>query len=222
MSFCSVLWHSPALPRQHPPPWPFPLGLQPWSGLGEALLKPLPPDVRHNIQAAFAAVAEAFGNLFGGQQQECRQVRGEMVGDPSGGGGALCVRCKCIKNERENGWHVDCLLTATIAAAAAAAGHQGQEILGLTPGSQHLPSKIFPLPLVQSLLCDFIVFHFLLMLCDYFFGHLIWCNTLQNFTGYACTQQQCVREHGRLPVPPRCGARVGSPGSRPAHCRVRT
>lgn len=40
----------------------------------EALLRPLPPDWRHNIQQVFSSIGEALGNLLGGQQGE-RRVR---------------------------------------------------------------------------------------------------------------------------------------------------
>lgn len=63
---CQVLNPHP-LPPSHPllcsPPPP---SLQPWSGVAEAILKPLPADWRHNIQQAFSQMGEALGKLLGG------------------------------------------------------------------------------------------------------------------------------------------------------------
>ncbi|PRW20299.1 hypothetical protein C2E21_9144 [Chlorella sorokiniana] len=52
-------------------------GDHPWSGVAEAILKPLPADWRHNIQQAFSQMGEALGKLLGsGEQKISRGRRG--------------------------------------------------------------------------------------------------------------------------------------------------
>lgn len=43
---------------------------QPWSGVAEALLSPLPPDWRNNIEQAFSNIGEALGKMLGGGGKE--------------------------------------------------------------------------------------------------------------------------------------------------------
>ncbi|KAI3430995.1 hypothetical protein D9Q98_009397 [Chlorella vulgaris] len=51
-------------------------GSHPWSGFAEAVLRPLPPDWRYNIEKAFSDLGEAVGKLLGGGQQGARHRTG--------------------------------------------------------------------------------------------------------------------------------------------------
>lgn len=46
------------------------LRAQPWAGLAEAVLRPLPPDWRYSIEKAFSDFGEALGKILGGGQRE--------------------------------------------------------------------------------------------------------------------------------------------------------
>ncbi|KAI7836022.1 hypothetical protein COHA_010106 [Chlorella ohadii] len=51
-------------------------GDHPWSGVAEAILKPLPADWRHNIQNAFSQLGDALGKLLGaGEGQKISRGR---------------------------------------------------------------------------------------------------------------------------------------------------
>lgn len=70
---------------------------QPWSGVAEAILKPLPADWRHNIQSAFSQMGEALGKLLGGGEQAGQKVGAALQG-VSSITPLLCpgLHCDCV------------------------------------------------------------------------------------------------------------------------------
>lgn len=66
---------------------------QPWSGVAEAILKPLPADWRHNIQSAFSQMGEALGKLLGGGEQAGQKVGAALQRVSSAP--LLCLGLRC-------------------------------------------------------------------------------------------------------------------------------
>ena len=67
--------------------------MQPWSGVAEAILKPLPADWRHNIQNAFSQLGDALGKLLGAGEGQKVGLICQALQSSSRLPGCLGLRC---------------------------------------------------------------------------------------------------------------------------------